>query len=124
MKKYYLLSVKNKVFSFRFKALLFFILVFGIQNNAVSQTNLETVKSENHSHAEDKELFIESLLPIEKYFSIISKVENNNNIYNTERNYFHKFVQKDISTLRLKALNDHESKNLILLNFLMNLLDK
>ncbi len=112
MKKYYLLSIKENYFSFRFKVLTFFILLLSFNNKSVSQTKSETTKTEVHAHDQNKETVLESILPFENYFSIISKVENNNNIYNTARNYFFKFIQPTISSLRKKVVADDESKKL------------
>ncbi|HEY1038032.1 MAG TPA: PKD domain-containing protein [Bacteroidia bacterium] len=77
-------------------AILVFVLVFLSFKIGLSQSN---------SHADHKhEADLEEILPFEKYFAIISEIENTNGISGDEKNYFFKYISNEVRALRKAAI--------------------
>lgn len=87
---------------------LVFLFVFLFFKIGVSQTQSEAKQLHGLAHDHEKEL--EEILPFQKYFSIISSIENAHGIYGDEKNYFFKYINKDIISLRKSAIEAHEAK--------------
>ncbi|MDP2385835.1 MAG: PKD domain-containing protein [Bacteroidota bacterium] len=80
---------------------LFFQIGFSQSKSVVKQISENT-----HNHEKD----LEEILPFEKYFSIISSIENANGIYGEEKNYFFRYINNEIRSLRKLAIEAHKAK--------------